>query len=295
MSRGVIAAWCVACLLWSSTFLFIRIGLREIPPFTFAWVRLAIALAVMAPVAIMRGDIRKTPARDVLRIAAAGLLLLGANYGLVFWGAQFVPSGLVAILLSGTPILALAFGWVLGSERVTARKALSLALALGGVIAIFGSEARTSRRDAIAGTIAVFAASACIALAYVWIKGYGRRLSPLSVTAVQSAAAMIVLGAVAVFAEGLPEPARWSPVAWGALGYLALGGSVFALWLNYWLLQRMDASAMLMMGVAEVPIAVALGAVFLGERLPPGTLVGAASVLAGVTAVLADPRQGTSS
>jgi drug/metabolite transporter (DMT)-like permease len=281
-------------LLWSSTFLFIRLGLLEIPPFTFAWARLAIALAVMSPVAIMRGEIRKTPGRDVLRIAAAGLLLLGANYGLVFWGAQFVPSGLVAILLSGTPILALAFGWALGRERVTIRKALSLALAVGGVIAIFGSEARTSRPEAIAGTIAVFAASACIALAYVWMKGYGKRLSPLSVTVLQSAAGLVVLGGLGIFAEGLPEPTRWSATAWSALGYLALGGSVFALWLNYWLLQRMDASAMLMMGVAEVPIAVGLGAAFLGERLPPGTLVGAATVLAGVTLGLADSGDATS-
>ena len=57
---------------------------------------------------------------------------------------------------------------------------------------------------------------------------------------------------------------------------------MLAFWLNYWLLARMDTSAMLMMGVAEVPIAVCLGAVILGERLPPGTWLGAACIVASV-------------
>ena len=74
--------------------------------------------------------------------------------------------------------------------------------------------------------------------------------------------------------------------AWLALLYLALIASVLAFWLNYWLLQRMDASAMLMMGVAEVPIAVALGAMMFGERLPAGTLLGGTCVLVGVVAGL---------
>jgi drug/metabolite transporter (DMT)-like permease len=51
--------------------------------------------------------------------------LLGVNYGLVFWGAQFIPSGLVAILQATTPVLALALGWCLGSERVNAVKVLA--------------------------------------------------------------------------------------------------------------------------------------------------------------------------
>jgi drug/metabolite transporter (DMT)-like permease len=75
--------------------------------------------------------------------------------------------------------------------------------------------------------------------------------------------------------------------------YLAFCGSVVAFWLNYWLLYRMDASAMLMMGIAEVPIAVALGALVFGERLPPGTFLGAACVLAGV--LLTAPGSGRQS
>jgi drug/metabolite transporter (DMT)-like permease len=93
MRIRLVAVWCLACLLWSTTFLFIRVGVTEIRPFTLAWMRLALALAVLTPIALLRADLRTLHSTDVRRVAAAGLLLLGVNYSLLFWGAQFVPSG----------------------------------------------------------------------------------------------------------------------------------------------------------------------------------------------------------
>ncbi len=286
MSPRVVVVWLTVCLLWSSTFAFIRLGLQDLPPFTFAWLRLAIAVAVLAPMAIAGGHWQSMSGRDVAAVCGTGVLLLGVNYGLVFWGAQFVPSGLVAILLSGTPVLALAFGWFFGSEGVNARKLVALTLGILGVAVIFGAEARASGQAALLGGVAVFGASVCVAFAYVWLKTHGHHLSPTAVTALQSLAGLVPLACLGLVLEGPPTPARWSAAAWVALLYLALIASVVAFWLNYWLLQRMDASAMLMMGVAEVPIAVALGAVVFGERLPTGTLLGATCVLVGVIAVL---------
>lgn len=153
---------------------------------------------------------------------------------------------------------------------------------------IFGSEARASGAMAITGSAAVFGGSVFVAAAYVWMKRYGRRLPPLTITTLQTAAAIVPLACVAFVVEGAPAATRWSLPAWGALAYLGLGASVLAFWLNYWLLARMDASAMLMMGIAEVPIAIGLGGVLLGERLPAGTLIGAVAVIGGVIAGLLD-------
>jgi drug/metabolite transporter (DMT)-like permease len=100
-------------------------------------------------------------------------------------------------------------------------------------------------------------------------------------------AGLIPLSVAGLLIEGSPLQSPWTAEAVGALLYLALGASGLAFSLNYWLLQRMDASAMLMMGVAEVPIAVALGALLLGERLPPGALLGGACILTGVVLMLA--------
>ena len=289
MKARVVAVWLAVCLLWSSTFAFIRLGLQDLPPFTFAWLRLAIAVAVLAPIAIAGGHWRSLSGRDVATVCGTGVLLLGVNYGLVFWGAQFVPSGLVAILLSGTPVLALAFGWFLGSEGVKARKLFALTVGILGVVVIFGAEARASGQAALLGGVAVFGASVCVAFAYVWLKTHGHHLSPTAVTALQSLAGLGPLAVLGLLIEGTPDVAQWPATVWAALLYLALIASVLAFWLNYWLLQRMDASAMLLMGVAEVPIAVALGALVFGERMPAGTLLGGTCVLAAVMVGLTSP------
>jgi drug/metabolite transporter (DMT)-like permease len=278
----VVVAWWVACLLWSSTFLFIKAGVGDVPPFTFAWVRLALAVGVLVPLSLGRRGFAGLSRDGVARIAGAGVVLLGVNYGLIYWGSQFIPSGLVAILQSATPLFALLMGWGFGTESVTARKIVALMAGCAGVALIVGADASAKGPDALAGSIAVLLSSACVAFAYVWLKRQQVGADPLTVTTIQCAAGALLLAPVALVAEGTPLDAAWSTRAVLAVTYLALGASVVAFGLNYWLLQRIDASAMLMMGIAEVPIAVALGAVVFGERLPPGAFVGAAFVLGAI-------------
>lgn len=76
--------------------------MAAVPPLTFAWSRLAVALCILAPLEAFSGRASRLSVADVARMMGAGVLLLGVNDGLVYWGAQFVPSGLVAILQSGT-------------------------------------------------------------------------------------------------------------------------------------------------------------------------------------------------
>ena len=278
----VIGVWWVTCLLWSSTFLFIKLGLAETPPLSFAWLRLLLALSVLIPITVRQGRFTGIRKREAGPIFCAGLLLLGVNYALLYWGSQFIPSGLIAILQSATPVFALLFGRLFRSEEVTRRKVAAIAAGCAGVALIFHSEVSAPGSQAFAGSIAVLGSSACVAFAYVWVKGKGSRLHPTAVTTIQCAAGLLLLAPIALAIEGSPLNAPWSMKSLAALMYLAFCGSVVAFWLNYWLLYRMDASAMLMMGIAEVPIAVALGAIVFGERLPPGTFLGAACVLAGV-------------
>ena len=286
-SARLIGVWWTTCLLWSSTFLFLRIGLQEIPPLTFAWCRLAIALIVLAPLALRRQPHALRPAA-MAHIAGAGVLLLGVNYGLLFWGARLIPSGLVATLQSATPLIALLIGWAAGSERLTARRVVALAAGAVGVALIFGMESRAAASMAVWGVLAVLLSSVCVAVAYVWLKTTSPGAPPLLTAALQSMSAVVPLAVLGVAFEGVPDVAAWSPITWSALLYLSLAASVVAFALNYWLLARMDASSVLLMGVAEVPIAIALGAMVLGERLPPGTLVGTTIVLLAVVLRLRD-------
>jgi drug/metabolite transporter (DMT)-like permease len=289
MQLRVFAIWCAACLLWSSTFLFVRLGVTTIPPLTFAWTRLLLALAILGPLALTRGWFHGLTRRDVALIGATGVLILGVNYALLFWGAQFIPSGLVAILQSATPVVGLTIGWLLGSEQISARKLAALGTCVLGVLVIFGDAASVSRDTGMAASVAVFLGSCSLALGYVALKTYGRQLHPAPVITIQTFAAAVPLMMAALAIEGSPLGAHWSPAAVAALLYLGIVASVVAFWMNYWLLRRIDASLMLLMGVAEVPIAVALGVIFLDEPLHIRTLIGAGCIAIGV-ALVATPR-----
>ena len=289
LSSRVLIVWCIACLLWSGTFLFIKLGVEHVPPLTFAWLRLLIACATLGLIGTARRGFTGVSRRDVLHVTGAGVLLLGVNYGLTYWGAQFVPSGLVAILQSSTPVLALAIGWGIGAEKVTVRKSVALAAGVAGIVLTFHGEAGAPGGTGLLGSVAITAGSVCVATAYVWLKRKAGHVRPLTVTTLQCFAGLVPLMTLGLIVEGSPLRPGWTPAAVAALGYLAIGASVIAFGLNYWLLQRMDTSAMLMMGVAEVPIAIALGAWIFDERLPPGILLGGACVLAGVILTLS-PR-----
>jgi drug/metabolite transporter (DMT)-like permease len=143
-----------------------------------------------------------------------------------------------------------------------------------------------SGRQALLGCAAVTAGAACVGFAYVFVKAQGRgRLRPEVLTCGQM---LCAVGPMLVFAgvrEGNPLDLHWTPAAIGCLLYLALAGSVAATWLNYWLLERMSATALLSMALIEPLIAVLLGAALLHERVTPGAAAGGVLVLCSISMI----------
>ena len=93
-----IIVWFVLCLIWGSTWLFIKLGLQDLPPFTFAGIRFVIASAMLLSLIAVRRAPLPRERRDWGLIAATGVLSFTVNYGLLFWGEQHVSSGLAALL-----------------------------------------------------------------------------------------------------------------------------------------------------------------------------------------------------
>ena len=111
------AAYLVLCIVWSSTWLAIKVGLRDLPPISFVAIRFVIAIAVLVAVSI--GRFRLLPLRrpDYLLLCFTGLLMFGLNYPLLFWGEKYVSSGLAAVLQATIPIFGLLFAhWLLPEE-----------------------------------------------------------------------------------------------------------------------------------------------------------------------------------
>lgn len=289
----LVLVWIAVCCVWGTVWLFIKLGLRDLPPVSFAGVRLAVAVTVLAPVVFARREKFPRRGRDLLFVAATGLLLLGLNYALLFWGAQFIPSGLTAVLQAATPVFGLAFAHrLLPNERFTAAKVAALAVGVAGVAVIFSDQLRVAGWAALAGSAAVAGAAACVALAYVIVKARGGGFDPVALMWGQMTTAMIPLLAFGYAREGSPLDFRWTPTAAASLLYLALVGSVAAFGLNYWLLRRMGAMPLLLMSIPEPLIAVLLGALVLGESLTARTALGGALILASVALLL--PRRDTS-
>lgn len=283
----VLLVWAVTCLIWSTVWLFIKLGLHDLPPVSFAGLRLVVAVAILLPFVLIRRTPLPQSPRERGMVAVTGLLLLGLNYGLVFWGAQFITSGLTAVLQAATPAFTLVFAhYLLPDERFTLSKLAAVALGVVGVAVIFSDQMQAVGWHALAGSAAVAGGALCVAFAYVLVKAHVGHLRPTVLTTGQMLCAVVPLMAYGLVREGNPVTFHWTPKAVFSLMYLALAGSVAAFWLNYWLLKRMDTTKVMSMSLVEPLLAVLLGAAVLGEKITAHALLGGVCILASIGLIL---------
>src|SRR5256714_6345074 len=127
------AAWLTLCIVWSSTWLAIKVGLRDLPPVSFVALRFVVAIVVLIAVSIGRTRLLPKRASDYLILALTGVLMFGLNYTLLFWGELHVSSGLAAVLQATIPIFGMIFAhWMLPDEPLRLQKLLGEVVAIGG-------------------------------------------------------------------------------------------------------------------------------------------------------------------
>ena len=262
-----------------------KIGLADLPPLTFASLRLLLALSVLAVIVTARNEWRVLRSADLPAIALSGLLLLGVNYALTFWGAQYLPSALTSVLQATSPVFGFVIGTALGAERWSAARAIALPVGVIGV-ALVSRGQFSAGREAGLGSAAVLGGAACAAIAYAIAKKRAAHLPPTVMVATQTAFAVAPLFALALVIEGTPFDLRWTGAAVGALIYLGIASSVVAFWLNYWLLKRVSATTVLSMALVQPLIAAVLGAVVLGERFGPPAMIGGVLILLSAAIIL---------
>ena len=292
---NTLLVWVITCLIWSTVWLFIKLGLRDLPPLSFAAIRLLIAVSILLPIIAARRIPLPRNARDLRLIVITGLLLLGLNYALVFWGAQYIPSGLTAVLQAATPAFGLIFiVFYLPDERITLFKLCGVALGIAGVAIIFSDQLRIRGWISLLGCLAVAGGAVCVAYSYVLVKAAASHLNPIVLATGQMICGMIPLMSVGLALDGNPLKFRWTSTAIISLLYLALAGSIAAFALNYWLLKRMDAMKIMLMSIVEPPLAVLLGVLVLEETLTWRAIWGTGFVLLGTSLILPRTRENES-
>jgi drug/metabolite transporter (DMT)-like permease len=275
--------YAVCCLIWGSTWLVIKVGLADLPPFLFAGLRMAFACVLLAPVAL-RPAARRQLRKRFGDIAFAGFLQIGLSYALVFLAEKTVGSGLTAVLFATFPIwIGLFAHGLLPGEPLKPIHLASAALGLCGVIVlelpilggIFlkGAFAAASLLPLLAALVS--------ALSNVWIK---KRLGEVS-PAVNLWGETLVGAAFLLLLAWIYERSStiyWTLRAAGALGYLSIFGTVVTFLALFWLIPRVPMSTIGAIPLVDTVIAVALGALVLGEPVGVRLIAGSALVLGGV-------------
>ena len=277
------AAFVALCLIWGSTWLAIKVGLRDLPPITFAGIRFVLAALILYGIILVRGIRLPWAARDWRLLAWTGFLSITINYALVFWAEVHISSGLAAVLNATIPLFGLPLAHrSLAAEPMTPHKVGGVVLGVLGLAIVFGAELGGNGTVAAWASVGVMVASLAGAHAGVLVKARGTHLDPAVLAGVQMAAGSVplVLGGMAL--EGNPFQLHWTPSALASLAYLTVVGSVIAFLAYYWLIRHIDVTRVLLIPLITPLVAVGLGVAFLGESVGWGTAVGGTAILGGV-------------
>lgn len=234
-------AFAIVYFVWGSTFLAIRVGVRDVPRFLFAAVRFGTAGALLYGWTRLRGE-QAPRGPEWLSIGLVALLIFLCDYGLLFWAETRVPSETTAVMMATIPaFMAIAEVELLRTRRLTVSLAATLLVGLVGVAVLTVPSVRLDGA-AIGGagaTALVFGAMSCSVASVLM-----RRLPLPESKAVNAAAQMLVGGVLLAIAAGaLGEYPRFhavavSPGAWEALAYLIAAGSIVAYTAYAWLLHH---------------------------------------------------------
>lgn len=269
-------AFLTCCLIWGSTFLFIRIGNSSLPPVWAATIRLALASVLLGLIA--RSLKRRWPRGPELRAALAfGFVDFGISLPLLYWGEREVPSGVAAVMFATIPLTTSLFAWGFRLERLRLGTLVAAVLAIGGVALLASSPLAPGITTAALSAVALAAITA--SLAGVLLKR-APDSDPFAMNSIaHGVGALVCLAVSAMLGErwAMPRGAEWWPVL-----YLTIVGSIFAFVTFAWLLQRWPASRASFIAVCTPVVATFLGARVLGERLTAGALAGAVVVIAAV-------------
>jgi drug/metabolite transporter (DMT)-like permease len=292
-SWKILLAFAIIYFVWGSTFLAIRVGVHEVPPFLLAALRFLVSGIVLYAWMRLKG----TPSPSRREWAGAtllGTLIFLIDYGCLFWAEKRVPSGIAAVVLATIPVFITLLEIIfLRTQRLTVRLGLALLVGLCGVAVLtvhsfsFG-EVPINRAGTLALLVAAFSWSVATILT---------RWLTLPASKPMSAAAQMITGGIQLFILAAlsgefvgfrVQAVSWN--AWFALTYLIIAGSIVGFTAYVWLLHYESPTKVGTYAYVNPVVAVALGYFVGGEAVGPRTLVGALFVLVSVITITTTPR-----
>jgi len=290
----ILLAFAIIYFVWGSTFLAIRVGVREVPPLILAAIRFSIAgLALYAWISA-RGEKQPT-AREWRSASLLGLIIFVFDYGLLFWSEQRVPSGVAAVMLATIPVfMALSEIIFLRTQRLTLRLVVALLIGIFGVAVLMAHSLNLGGApvDKL-GALALIFASISWSIASI----FSRKL-PLPPSKLMSSAAQMLTGGVllTILAAALGEfhnfhPAVVSRAVWLSLLYLIVAGSIIGFTAYVWLLHHESPTKVGTYAYVNPIVAVLVGYFLGGEELTARTILGSLCILVSVIVITTMPAK----
>ncbi len=281
-------AFAIIYFVWGSTFLAIRVGVREVPPLLLAATRFSVAGAVLYGWMIVRGE-PSPSGRQWMSASLLGIVIFLFDYGLLFWAEQRVPSGIAAVMLATIPVfMALSEIIFLRTQTLTLRLVLALLIGIGGVALLMSRSfilggAPIDKRGAVA---LIFAS-----LSWSIASTFTRKL-PLPHSKVMSSGAQMLAGGVflALTAAALGEFRNFHPwtvsrAAWLSLLYLIVAGSIVGFTAYVWLIHHESPTKVSTYAYVNPIVAILVGYFLGGEALSLRTILGTLCVLISVVVI----------
>jgi drug/metabolite transporter (DMT)-like permease len=280
MTRRYLPMLVLLALVWGSSFMFIKVAVRELDPATLVLGRLAVAaltLAIVVPLVL-----GAKPTLTELRgnwpyLAVVGLLNTAVPFWLLSWGETRIDSGLASIIQASVPIFnaLLAFGFF-HDQRVTGRRLVGVAVGFVGVALLVGAQPQAK----ILGALAVVGMATCYAAGGLLTRHHLSGVRPQAValgTTVVAALAMLPTG-IAFAPSHVPS---WKPI--GSVVFLGVIGTAVAYLLFYAIIAGAGAAYASFVTYLVPPVALAYGALFLHERIGWPAVAGLVLILTGVS------------
>jgi drug/metabolite transporter (DMT)-like permease len=283
LSGKVLVAYLTVCIVWGSTYLAIRVGVRYLPPAVFGGTRFLVAGAVLLAVTLALGRSLPRRMRDWSTAAVVGVLLLTTANGLVIWAERYVESGTAAVFVVTVALWMAVFDAVIpgGERKPTWRQYAGLLAGFAGTLLLVGADLEELRRADWRGPLALIGASASWGLGSVYAKR-----NPVETGAYVTASLQMLIGGAVLLAIGLAAgegaSVRFALPGLLALGYLIIFGSIIGYTSYVYLLTHCSPTVAGTYAYVNPLVAVLLGWAILDEEVTLRTFLATAIVLGSV-------------